>query len=301
MPDSLVPAAVLWQEAFLQRHQLSSDYLLAAHDVFAPLAMRLCQQRQQVKDMPLVVGINGCQGSGKSTLVDYLACVLRERHQLNSVCLSLDDFYLGYEARQQLAQTVHPLLATRGVPGTHDIPLMNDVLNCLRQGRALGLPRFDKASDDRLPLSHWPQVSGAVDVVLFEGWCLGLKAQTATQLDRPVNTLEAEEDGDGCWRHWVNDVLRRDFPAVHALVDYWLMLCSPAFSCVQRWRQEQEDKLRQRLGPMALARTMDAAALSRFLQHYQRLTEWSLVSLPDEVDECFMLDENRRVCCLRLR
>ena len=83
----------------------------------------LLEKYQTARDKPLIIGINGSQGSGKSTLADYLCTMLNERYQLRCVSLSLDDFYLTKLERQQLASQVHPLLETRGVPGTHDIPL----------------------------------------------------------------------------------------------------------------------------------------------------------------------------------
>ena len=75
------------------------------------------------------MGLSGCQGSGKSTLVKAIAHVLEDVHHVNAVVLSLDDFYLTKAERELLARTVHPLFATRGVPGTHDLDLLRQTLS----------------------------------------------------------------------------------------------------------------------------------------------------------------------------
>ncbi|WP_241505884.1 hypothetical protein [Parahaliea mediterranea] len=309
------PAAppLAWQADFLRRHQLGAAYLATARKWFDPLVTRLCLHHKGAQGT-LMVGINGCQGSGKTTLVDYLAHALAAGG-LHCVSLSLDDFYLTRAERQALAAAVHPLLATRGVPGTHDMPLMQRCLQRLKAGdlseqHPLHLPRFDKAMDDRSPPTQWLTVNQPVDIVLFEGWCLGVDAQPDDALLAPVNDLERAEDPDGRWRVAVNAVLARDFGPVHALVDVWVMLAAPSFACVQRWRQEQEDKLRQRLGSGALDpsasdhgaldcstrdHSMTPAQVARFIQHYQRLTEWSLATLPGCVDELFTLDDQRHI------
>ena len=108
---------------------------------------------------------------------------------LRAATLSLDDLYLPKAARRRLAAEVHPLLLTRGVPGTHDVELGLAVLEGLaRPGRTL-MPRFDKASDDRLPTDRWTPMDGPFDVILFEGWCVGARPQAQAALRRPVNDL----------------------------------------------------------------------------------------------------------------
>ena len=141
---------------FIDRHQLPVDFELLAKTYYLPLGDWLRQQRQ--RQDTLVVGINGCQGSGKSTLADFLQQFL-EYQGLSVASLSIDDLYLTRAQRQQLAKTVHPLLQTRGVPGTHDTAMgiaLIDQLRQLSKGEQLRLPRFDKASDDRLQCAHRP-------------------------------------------------------------------------------------------------------------------------------------------------
>ncbi|HZF97936.1 MAG TPA: hypothetical protein VEY92_06780 [Pseudoxanthomonas sp.] len=118
-----------------------------------------------------VFALSAVQGSGKSTLASQIAA-LAVRRGLKAAVLSIDDFYLPRARRQALAREVHPLLATRGPPGTHEVALALEILDRLRDGSSLRLPRFDKRANERLPLARWPPIRGAVDVVIFEGWFL---------------------------------------------------------------------------------------------------------------------------------
>ncbi|MDQ1135183.1 uridine kinase [Pseudoxanthomonas winnipegensis] len=160
-----------------------------------------------------VWGLSALQGTGKSTLAAQLAQAA-QREGLRSAVLSLDDFYLTRAARQALARQVHPLLVTRGPPGTHDLPLALHTLQALREGRPVALPRFDKLADDRAAESTWPRLDGPVDLVIFDGWCLGTPAQAQAALVAPINALERDEDRDATWRSHCNAALARDYPAL---------------------------------------------------------------------------------------
>ncbi|WP_310473915.1 hypothetical protein [Sandarakinorhabdus sp.] len=105
-----------------------------------------------------------------------------------AVTVSLDDFYLTRARRQALAAHVHPLFTTRGVPGTHDLPLLR-----VHSDRPVSLPVFDKLADDRLPPQHWRQFD-RIDLLIPEGWCIGARLQLAARLTEPIDTLEAGED-----------------------------------------------------------------------------------------------------------
>ena len=252
---------------------------------------------------PFFLAINGCQGSGKSTLAAYLNMRLQDAG-LYVVSLSLDDFYLSQQARQQLANTVHPLFATRGVPGTHNLPLMHEVLEALSAGRAgIALPQFDKASDNPLPPRQWCTTSAPAEVVLMEGWCWGARAVDDASLMAPINTLERTEDPHAIWRRHVNQSLRQ-YEKLYALMHAWAMLKAPGFACVQRWRNEQEQKLIARLredGKPIPDTVMNEATIARFVAHYQRLTERLLTDLPQRADTVWELDEQRNIRTTRLR
>ena len=85
--------------------------------------------------------------------------------------ISLDDFYKTQAERQQLAKHIHPLLSTRGVPGTHDVELMENTFSALLTGKPCTVPRFNKSIIDRESQDKWSQFNNKtpIDIVLFEG------------------------------------------------------------------------------------------------------------------------------------
>lgn len=282
-----------WQEQFLGEHRLPPAYLDTAARFFDPLAERLYREHRSL-GRPLQVALNGSQGSGKSTLCAYLREALAARHGLRCIDLSLDDFYRTRAEREELAVHVHPLLRTRGVPGTHDIPLLVRTLDALIVAGSAAVPRFSKAADDRVPAEDWDVVKAPVDVVLLEGWCLGARSEAEETLVVPVNALEREEDRDARWRVFINECLRRDYEPLYDRFDLWLMLAAPDFEQVLRWRTEQEAKLRASVGG-AGAGLMDDDALRRFVAHFERHTRQCLAYLPARVDVLLKLDTQRNI------
>lgn len=241
-----------------------------------------------------VHAIAGLQGTGKSTLSAQVAALARTpsrgRHGLRVVALSIDDFYLGKRERQRLARSVHPLLATRGPPGTHDVALACEVIDALREGRATRLPRFDKIADRRLPPSRWPLVR-AVDLVLFEGWLLKVPAQASAELAAPINALERDQDRDGSWRRWCNAALAKNYPPLWQRLPRMLVLQGPGFEIVPKWRWQQEQTL-QAANPGRTAMTWPQ--VERFVQFFERVSRQALRTWPEIADKTIRLDAQRR-------
>ncbi|UAA40688.1 kinase [Paraneptunicella aestuarii] len=255
------------------------------------------KQSPALSGKPLFIGVNGCQGSGKSTLSDFLHRYFSQEKGLSSVVMSLDDFYFDRNTRATLANSIHPMLQTRGVPGTHDTEKMHDVLTTLKQSKTttIAVPRFNKAQDNPYPESQWSQLSSPVDIVIMEGWCWGVEAQSDEQLQQPVNELESQQDMDGTWRKYVNQCLKNDYEPLYALMDYWVMLKAPAFSQVFKWRCEQEHKLAASLAETSNTKVMSDAQIWDFIQYYQRLTEHGLNTLPPTCDKVFELGNDRSI------
>ncbi|RDE24122.1 hypothetical protein DV711_00505 [Motiliproteus coralliicola] len=268
--------------------------------IYVPLAAWLMEIKRR-RPGPLVIGINGAQGSGKSTLFNLLEVTLSSGFGQRVVGFSLDDIYKTRAERQRLAAEVHPLLATRGVPGTHDVRLGIELIEQLRLahgGSVVKIPVFDKSIDDRCPMSVWQEWLGAVDVVVLDGWCLGAEAQSDEDLREPVNELEAKEDPNAIWRTYVNDQLKGPYQELFGMLDLLVMLKVPSMAQVFEWRTLQEKKLAERIRHLHEAgqpdglRIMSEAEIRRFIMHYERLTRLMLDQMPDQADVTLFLNEN---------
>jgi D-glycerate 3-kinase len=273
-------------DRFIAEEGLPESFRRTAELICEPLAAR-AQRRRIDRKRCAVIGLCGAQGSGKTTVAKFTARLLADRG-MRAVALSLDDFYLTHDARQRLAKEVHPLLATRGPPGTHDVGMAGAAIDALRARGKATLPRFDKASDTRAPRNTWETVASPVDVILLEGWCVGAVSQGEGALAIPVNDLERDDDPRGIWRHYVNDQLDGPYKALFARLHDLVLLEAPSFEVVAGWRAEQEAKLRdQGKGGMA------QADIARFVAHYERLTRWILAEMPGRADWVVTLDTER--------
>lgn len=244
---------------------------------------------------PVLIGLSGAQGSGKSTTAARLAGKLAARGLATQVC-SIDDFYLTKAERADLARTRHPLLATRGVPGTHDVALMDATVAALLAGETVRVPSFDKATDDRRSAAEWELVERPVDLILLEGWCVGARPQPDGMLAEPVNELERAEDAGGDWRRAVNAALASEYRTFFGRIDLSILLRAPSFAVVEGWRSEQERGL-DRSGAGAGA-PMTADELRRFISHYERLTHWQIEDMAADI--VIDIDEARVPGSIRL-
>jgi D-glycerate 3-kinase len=259
--------------------------------VYAPLAAELARRirahaQTRAHAAPALLGIAGAQGSGKSTLSALLALLLEAGFELRVAVLSLDDFYATRSTREQLARDVHPLLRTRGVPGTHEVALAAHTIDAVlhaRSGHAVPCPRFDKARDDRAPESQWSSLYGPFDAVLFEGWCVGATPEADAALIAPINALEREHDADASFRRYVNAQLGGAYRALFDRLDAQIFLAVPDLQSALAWRREQERKLAEdATGPTP--GLMDDAQLARFAQHFERIARHMLDTAPARAD-----------------
>lgn len=277
-----------WLSDFLAAERLPENYRAVVETVAVPLVEAIVAR---LEPGGIVVGVCGPQASGKSTLTAVVRKLLEARG-LRAAALSIDDLYLTRAQRQKLGREVHPLLATRGVPGTHDAALGLTLLRDLRLPLTVALPAFDKAQDERVA---GPSFTGPADVVLLEGWCVGARPQPPADLAAPVNALERTADPDGVWRAHVNRALAGPYQVLFGALDLLVLLQAPGFEVVEAWRIEQERKLRERLAREGgdASRVMSDEQMRAFIAHYERLTRWILAEMPSRADIVVRLDARR--------
>ncbi len=279
-------------DEFIAQHRLPGKFreLIMLH--YLPLVSWVESRRQAGE--ALFIGINGAQGTGKSTLAAFVRLALEWDANWRTAVLSIDDFYLTRAERKKLGEHVHPLMETRGVPGTHDIQMLSaciEELKNLGPEESMALPRFDKSQDDRAGPDTWPHVSGPIDLIILEGWCVGCTPQSDDDLLEPINSLEREADTTGEWRRYINDQIKGVYTDLFDTFDALIFLQAPSFDAVYRWRLEQEKKLAA-VTPNHAARIMNSKQIAHFIQHYERLTRVNLATLPLTADAVLELNKN---------
>jgi len=279
MIDQCIPTAESWLRENTNlgsRQRKAMSALCPALIDALPVAVK--------RTSPVSLSIGGAPGSGKSTLARMLAAVL-DKAGRRCQLLSLDDYYLPLAERQALAERIHPLCVVRGVPGTHDLPLLLSHLDRLIQGDVsdLAMPQFDKASDDRLQNTQRCEFKAPLDFILLEGWMCGAPPQSNAALSDPINRLEAVQDAGQIWRLWVNLKLQEYHNTVDQRMDDRWYLRAPDWDSIIDWRWQQE----QCLSVPALKLRTDVEA---FLAHYQRLVEHMQETSANWADLILLLD-----------
>jgi len=278
----------------IEQMSLPESFISIVEQTYQPLSQIIIDKASSGSSAaPLFVNINGAQGTGKSTLTAFLKNIIESETGSRVAELSIDDFYLTRSERQQLSDDVHPLLVTRGVPGTHDIGLIESVMQALSHRQSCNIPRFDKAADDRHHETRWSVCDEAVDFILFEGWCNSSPVQSDDELVEPVNELEADEDVEGIWRRYANQQLKEYHDRVFDHADLSIMLNAGEFERIYEWRSLQEEKLRQSSGDTQ--HVMDEGQLKRFIQHYERISRHTLSHLPKNADVVLPIAEDHSI------
>lgn len=276
-------------------NRLPANFEKLLEDYYVPLAEWINKQRKP--DETLIVGINGAQGTGKSTLADFLALHLHTDPGIRVATFSIDDLYLTKEERKVLSSRVHPLFATRGVPGTHDIQLGIDVMRSLQNlkaGESYRIPVFDKAKDDRAPAENWVEIEGPIDVIILEGWCVGSFPDSELLLHDPINELEEKADRRGIWRQHANAQLENEYQKLFDFLDLLIFMQVPDFETVFDWRLEQETKLAD-ISNDETSEIMGPAEIARFIQLFQRITELNLKIMPSLADCVIKLNKEHSI------
>jgi len=216
-------------------------------NLWLPLAMQLAEYRQQ-QGYPLIQGILGGQGTGKTTLAAILKIILNHLGY-RTLSLSLDDLYKTYADRQLLKQK-DPRLIWRGPPGTHDVQLGIAVLDELRQSNDFELeeipnpkwiqvPRFDKSAWGGEGDRTIPEVVENIDIVLFEGWFVGVRPIDPAAFDTAPAPILTESD-----RTFARDmnVKLQDYVPLWERLDRLMVLYPADYRLSQQWRRQAEQK-----------------------------------------------------------
>tara|TARA_Y100000590_G_C15700373_1_gene1006539 strand:- start:1222 stop:2145 length:924 start_codon:yes stop_codon:yes gene_type:complete len=259
--------------------------------IYIPISFWIENQYKK-KGKTLFLGFSGGQGSGKTTTTGILKIILKKFFKRKIYVTSIDSFYKTLKARNTIAQKIHPLLKTRGVPGTHDINLIKKFFVFIKKKnfRKFKSPKFDKSIDDRLKKKYWYNIKKRPEIVILEGWCVGAKPQSFSLIKKPINILEKYEDRDLIWRKHVNAKLKKEYKKVFSMIDYLIFMKIPNFDMVLKWRFLQESKLRKK--SHLKKKVMSYDEIKRFIMFYQRITLQMLKDLSKSASVVMYLKKN---------
>jgi len=255
------------------------------------------------KKRPLIVGLAGGQGSGKTTISSILTLILQKYFKLKVFKVSIDDFYKTRKDRKLLSKNKHLLLMTRGVPGTHDVDLMLKFFKKVKSKsfKNLTVPKFNKAIDNRCKKSLWYKLKSKPDVIIFEGWCVGAKAQTNKQLKKPINSLEKVYDQGIKWRSHVNNQLKTKYKTLFKQLDGLLYLKAKNFNILRNWRLKQERKLWIQTKNKKNLKIMSSGDVINFMQTYQRITQQMFKDSVKSSSVIMNLNNNHQIQSIRFK
>ena len=220
--------------------------------------------------------ISGPQGSGKTTFSSHVKSALQKK-KLKVLVLSIDNFYLSKMDRQNLSNKTSNLFLIRGVPGTHNLKLLKEVVQKFKSKNKgkLKLPLFSKGHDDILK-SKFIDLNFPYDVFILEGWCVGYQGSSKLRLKKPVNQMEKSLDKNLTWRSYVNKMSKKYASLIYKKSDFSIFLKIPSFNQVFYWRKKQEQQIPKKL-------RMNNNQLKKFISFYQRIT----MDLLKDYKKCF--------------
>ena len=245
-----------------------------------------------------IIGLSGGQGAGKSTITSILKLIFKKKYSLDLCVFSIDDFYKTKSERIRMSKEIHPLFATRGVPGTHDIKLLNKVIQKLKKKKfnSVLIPKFDKSKDDRFKKTKWQKINKRPHIIILEGWCVGAIQQKKSELLRPINTIEKKFDKRLIWRNKVNNLLKKEYKKLFNKLDKLVYLKVPDFNHIFKWRLLQEQKLKL---TSKSKKTMSKTQIKEFIMFYERITKHMMKNFSKISDLTVFLDKNHRSKTMR--
>ena len=276
------------KEKFKNKEKIIKSFLI-------PISFWIAKKAE--KKRSYIVGLSGGQGSGKTTISSIISIILRKYFKLNVFTISIDDFYKKRKERFLLSKKIHSSLMTRGVPGTHDINMMLDFFKRIKRKefRSLKLPKFNKAIDDRYNKKMWYSIKKRPDIIIFEGWCVGAKAEKNNTLKQPINSFEKLRDKKLIWRRYVNKQLQSKYKQLYDQLNCLLYIKANNFSLLRKWRIKQETKLRLKNKRSNRNKIMSNKEVINFMQTYQRVTQNMLKNVPKNASIILNLNTNHQI------
>ena len=284
---------------FIKSQETKTDKFKNKERMIKSFLIPLCFwiSKKAEKKRPYFVGLAGGQGTGKTTISSLIRIILIKYFRLNVFRISIDDFYKTRKERINLSKRVHPMLLTRGVPGTHDINMM---LNFFRNSKSkkfkrLKLPTFNKAIDDRFNKKKWYDLKKRPDVIIFEGWCVGAKSEKNNTLMKTINSMEKAKDQKQVWRKYVNNQLKSKYKKLYSQLNCLIYLKAKNFSLLQKWRLKQEHKLWLNTKNKSTHKIMSKEDVINFMQTYQRITQNMFKNTPKYASIILNLNSNHQI------
>ena len=262
--------------------------------IYIPISFWI-ENKYKKKGETLFLGFCGGQGSGKTTVTRILKIILTKFFERRIHVSSIDEFYKTSEDRIKMANEIHPLFKTRGVPGTHDINLVKKFFNIIKKKKfkKIKLPKFKKAADNRLKKKYWYNIKQKPEIVILEGWCVGARPQSSSLIKKPINILEKYEDKDLKWRKYVNEKLKKEYKKLFAMIDHFIFMKIPNFKMVFKWRLLQENKLKKKLH--LNKKIMSYNGIKRFIMFYERITLQMIKDLSKSASIVMSLKKNHEI------
>ena len=284
---------------FIKSQETNTDKFKDKERMIKSYLIPLCfwiSKKANIKK-PYFVGLAGGQGTGKTTTSSLIKIILSKYFKLDVFRISIDDFYKTRKERISLSKRIHPMLLTRGVPGTHDINMM---LNFFKKSKSkkfkrLKLPIFNKAIDDRFSKKHWYDLKKKPDVIIFEGWCVGAKSEKNNTLKKTINSMEKTKDQKQIWRKYVNDQLKSKYKKLYSQLNCLIYLKAKNFSLLQKWRLKQERKLWVKSKKNLNTKIMSKDNVLTFMQTYQRVTQNMFKYTPKYASVIINLNSNHQI------
>jgi len=284
---------------FIKSQETKADKFKNKEKMIKSFLIPLCFwiSKKADKKRPYFVGLAGGQGTGKTTISSLIKIILIKYFKLKVFRISIDDFYKTRKERINLSKRVHPMLLTRGVPGTHDINMM---LSFFRKAKSkkfkrIKLPTFNKAIDDRFNKKKWYNLKSKPDVIIFEGWCVGAKPEKNNSLKKTINSMEKAKDQKQIWRKYVNQQLKSKYKNLYSQLNCLIYLKAKNFSLLQKWRLKQERKLWLNSKINSNLKVMNKEDVINFMQTYQRITQNMFRYMPKYASIILNLNNNHQI------